>query len=287
MTWSPRSGAAMRARSRSCSPATGPDPRLRERDLERLATARRTSPRRYSSPPCAVCAPPSGRSRSSRGSTRSPRTPASTSCAEPGATSRFPSTSIRNGRRATAICRPGTRSRGRDREQTAARGPARRLPRRIRASPPHPRPARARGPLLSRDRRAPRDVAAGRREHAVPGPAPAGRGIRGADQRAPLRAHSRAHRRLAGESDPAPRRPRTAPAGAPSGALPALPAPRACSRAAPSRWRRTQPGRSQPPEPSRAGPSPRACRRAAPARTPASVPQPVGYWAHSGRGAAW
>ena len=44
-------------------------------------------------------------------------------------------------------------SRRRRREQAAARGPARRVPWRVGASPPDPRPPRARGSFLQRDRR--------------------------------------------------------------------------------------------------------------------------------------
>ena len=58
----------------------------------RTTAARRTSRRRSSSPRCAACARPTGRSPSSRGSTRSPRTPASTSSGARAAPRRSPST---------------------------------------------------------------------------------------------------------------------------------------------------------------------------------------------------
>ena len=87
------------------------------------------------------------------------------------------------------------------------------------------------------------------REHAVPRPPPAGRGVRGARQRPPLRAHARADRRAAGPHAAPPRGARAPPARAASLALPAVPSPRRCSRAAPS------PSRIRPPPSFRRGPA--------------------------------
>ena len=121
----------------------------------RTTAARRTSRRRSSSPRCAACARPSSRSPSSRGSTRSPRTPASTRSAAPGAPRRSPTT-------------PTTPSAPADHARLVAAGPSpdaavaakQELDHLCGAfgglsetAPRDPRPARARGPLLPRDRR--------------------------------------------------------------------------------------------------------------------------------------
>ena len=101
------------------------------------------------------------------------------------------------------------------------------------APPPDPGPPGARGSFLPRDRAAAPDVAPDGREHTVPSPAPAGRGIRRADQRTALRANPSADRRLGGPHSPAPRGARPASAGRPPGPLSAVPAP--CPRGAESR----------------------------------------------------
>ena len=96
-----------------------------------------------------------------------------------------------------------------------------------RAAPRHPRHARVRGPLLPRDRRPAGHEPRGRREHALPRPPPAQRGVRGARQRRALPARARDRRR---RRRPHRRAARPAPARAPHLALPAVPALRAARR---------------------------------------------------------
>ena len=78
-----------------------PDRRATSTAWSRTTAAPRTSRRRCSSPRCAACARPSGRSPSSRGSTRSPRTRASTPTGAAAAPRRSPTTP-------TTGCRPPT-----------------------------------------------------------------------------------------------------------------------------------------------------------------------------------
>ena len=84
--------------------------------------------------------------------------------------------------------RPGARRRGR--RQAGARRPVRRVRRPVGHAPRDPRAARARGPLLPRDRRAHGHEPPGRREHAVPRPPAADRGVRRAASRRALPARS-------------------------------------------------------------------------------------------------
>ena len=79
---------------------------------------------------------------------------------------------------AAASTRPDAGRRGR--QQAAARPPARRVRRPVGGPPPDPRHARARGPLLPRDRRAAGHEPAVGRVDAVPRAAAADRGVRGA-----------------------------------------------------------------------------------------------------------
>ena len=79
--------------------------------------------------------------------------------------------------------------------QAAARPPVRRVRRPVGGPPRDPRAARARGPLLPRDRRAHGHEPPGRREHPLPRPPPPDRGVRRARLRPALPAHPVDHRR--------------------------------------------------------------------------------------------
>ena len=144
------------------------------------------------------------------------------------------------------------------------------------------------GLSYGRDRRAPGDDAPGRREHPVPRPPPAGRGVRRADQRTPLRAHTRSDRRAPESSSAAARRPRPPPVDAAPRAMSVVPAPRiagADHRAGAAEDRGGLAGR-------RVGLAtrPRVVlngRLARPCGWDPEIAHPVGYWIHSGRGAAW
>ena len=82
----------------------------------------------------------------------------------------------------------------RGRRQAAARPPLRRLRRPVGLPPRDPRPARARGPLLPRDRRPHGPQPPRRREHPLPRPQAPDRGVRRARLRPALRAHPVDHR---------------------------------------------------------------------------------------------
>ena len=192
-----------------------------------MPTAPRTSPKRSSSRSCAGSGTRNGRSRSSPGSTRSPRTRASTSFGGPGAARNSRSTgkaTATDGSEVRFPTAPGpdvaieSKQRLED-LQGAFRG----------VSDLHRRMLVLReleGLSYSEIGDAPGYVPARRREHAVPRPAPSGRGVRGADQRPPLRSHPRRDRRVGGSQAPPPRGARDAPAVAAPVALPAVSPPR-------------------------------------------------------------
>ena len=131
----------------------------------------------------------------------------------------------RRWQRAPAPREQGPDARGRGRYAHVARPPARCLRRAVRGPPPDPRHARARGPELPRDRRAPRHEPPVGGVDALPRPPAPLRGVRGARLRRALPAHPVDHRRR----DRRPRgHPRRAQDGAPRLLLPALPARRPC-----------------------------------------------------------
>ena len=188
----------------------------------------------------------------------------------------------------------------------------RRVRRPVRDAPRDPRHARARGPLLPRDRREARHDPARRREHALPRAPAADRGVRRSSS--PASAACASRQIIADGRRQRPRRARPAPRGAPRLLLPAVPAPgarvghrrratsstepvRAEDRRAPAAARvpqgaleraatsdasRRAPGRRRP-RPSTPASSPRGARPRRPrrrSRSPASAPA----WRRPGHG---
>ena len=156
------------------------------------------------------CATPIGRSRSSRGSTRSRRTPASTSSGGRSAPGGLLRRRGGDGRR--RLRPPDLARRPPDVvEAPGPRRPARRAGRPERGAPPDPRHARVRGPLLPRDRRPHGHEPPVGRVDVVPRPQAAHRGVRRARLRPALRAcpghHRRRVRRWPRRSRPAPHGP--------------------------------------------------------------------------------